>query len=162
MKFLKCATDFTFQKLFACQVPGSPRYVRTGTNGGVATLAEETTQHRLLSTTPRKLRGRWDEGGLARFLSSAGLPRLPATCRKRTAARAASSFQLPPVNTTQAMTQALSHFLQTNSGCLAPSPSQHSKPSREKQPVQDMPRDSGSDEPRLPAVRQNNIHLNWF
>lgn len=58
------------------------------------------------------LGGRWDEGGLVCFLSSAEPPRLSATCRKRTVARAASAFRLPPVKTTWAVTQVLHHFLQ--------------------------------------------------
>lgn len=89
------------------------------------------------SQPPRRfqLQGRWDEGGLTHFLSSAELHRPPAMCREGTVARAASSCQLPPVKTTQAVTQVLSHFLQTKSSCLAPSLSQHSKTSSEKKHV---------------------------
>lgn len=69
MKFLKRAEDFTFQKLFFCRVPGSPRYSRTGTEGRGKRLPrkQESTG---CSSQPRsryRLRGRWDGGGLCVF-----------------------------------------------------------------------------------------------
>lgn len=92
----------------------------------------------LLFADNEKLRAvghRWDEGGFVQFLSSAKPPRLPAMCMKQPTAGAASPLQLPPVKTTQAVTQVLSHFLQTSSSCLAPLPAQHSITSREKKHI---------------------------
>lgn len=98
-------------------------------------LARKTTIRQANNEKLRAMGHRWDEGGFVHFLSSAKPPQLPAMCMKQPAAGAASSLQLPPVKTTQAVTQVLSHFLQTSSSCLAPSPSQHSKTSREKKHI---------------------------
>lgn len=149
MKFLKCAEDFTFQKLFFCQV--CHVIYALGRTAEWECLPRKHHNTGCSSQPLRRyqLQGRWDEGGLVHFLSSAEPPRLSATCRKRTVARAASSFQLPPVKTTWGVTQVLSHFLQTSSSCLAPLPSQHSKTSREKMHIWNICRGT-------PAVMKKN------